>query len=54
MVHPAQAKTSNSILNNAIGNVYATEKCQMEIEVAMKSTETNETNDDTEEDDDVQ
>lgn len=26
LVHPAQSKTSNSVLNNAIGNVFATDK----------------------------
>ncbi|CAF3303572.1 unnamed protein product [Rotaria socialis] len=54
MVHPAQAKTSNSILNNAIENVFAAEKRKMEIEEAMKSTETNEINDSIEDDEDVQ
>lgn len=53
MVHPAQAKIPNSVLNNAIGNVFATEKRKMEREEAMKST-SNETNDSSEDDEDEQ
>ncbi|CAF1241573.1 unnamed protein product [Adineta steineri] len=30
IVHPAQSKTSNSVLNNAIGNVFASEKRKQE------------------------
>lgn len=26
LVHPAQSKASNSVLNNALGNVFATDK----------------------------
>lgn len=53
MVHPAQAKTPNSVLNNAIGNVFATEKRKMEREEAIKSA-SNETSDSSEDDEDVQ
>lgn len=30
MTHPAQSKMSNSVLNNAIGNVFASEKRKQE------------------------
>jgi hypothetical protein len=30
LVHPAQCKVSNSILNNAIGNVFASDKRKLE------------------------
>ncbi|CAF2139414.1 unnamed protein product [Rotaria magnacalcarata] len=30
MIHPLQAKTHNSVLNNAVGNVFATEKRKIE------------------------
>ena len=53
MVHPAKAKTPNSVLNNAIGNIFATEKRKMERNGAMKST-SNETGDSSEDDEDVQ
>ena len=53
MVHLAQAKVPNSVLNNAIGNVFATEKRKMERNEAMKST-SNGTSDSSEDDEDVQ
>lgn len=53
MVHPAQARTPNSVLNNAIGNVFATEKRKMERKEIMEST-SNETSDSSEDDEDVQ
>ena len=49
MAHPAQMKTSNSVLNNAIGNVFASEKRKLE-RIEMEKYASNETFDGSEED----
>jgi hypothetical protein len=52
MAHPAQMKTPNSVLNNAIGNVFASDKRKLE-RMEMEKYTSNETNDGLEEEDDT-
>jgi hypothetical protein len=51
MVHPAQSKMPNSLLNNAIGNVFASEKRKQERKEMLKCL-SNEMNNCEEEDED--